>query len=194
MSRRPIFLSLALALCALACANPPRFVKRTPVLRLLYHPRMIPYLDNPLFSFEIHRSWRGPEQLPGGTGYRSGNGAALISVVFYAEGSKEWKPPDEFRRFMRESGAVEDRNILISVQISSRPAERAGFTTYLYDPNYLLGSKVEVRFTDIVLIPYPEGVFIAKLETPKPQYPRHLPYFLEVLHSLTLQVPKASED
>jgi hypothetical protein len=193
MSTRRL-LPLALALCALSGANPPRFVKRTPVLRLLYHPRMIPYLDSPMFSFEIHRSWQGPESIPGGARYLSKDGRAKISVVFYAEGSPQWKPPEDLRRAMRESGAVEDRHILVQVQISSRAAERAGYTTYLYDPHYLLGAKYEVLFTDVVLIPDPEGVFLAKLETRKTDYPRQLPYFLDVLHSLSLRVPKQRED
>ena len=190
MDKRRLIAPLALALCALACANPPRFVKRTPVLRLLYRPRMIPYLDSPMFNFEIHRSWQGPESIPGGARYVSKNGRAKISVVFYAEGSREWKPPEQIRRFMRESGAVEDRHILVQVQVSSRTADRAGFTTYLYDPKYLLGEKYEVIFTDMVMIPDPEGVFLAKLESRKLDYPDQLPYFLEVLHSLSLRVPK----
>ncbi|MBI5243509.1 MAG: hypothetical protein HY922_07465 [Elusimicrobia bacterium] len=191
---RLLLIAAASSALLLGCANPPRFVKKTPALRLLYRPRTTPFLGSPMFTFDIRRTWLGPKEIPGGARYLSRDRRSAISVAFHAQGSKEWKPPEEFRRTMRESGSVEDRHILISVEISSRPAQRAGFTTYSYDPEYLLGVKFDVLFTDIVLVPDPEGIFVAKLETPKPHYPHYLQDFLDVLHSLSLRTPKQMQE
>ena len=60
-------LAAALSAAAFAaCASPPMWVRRTPVLRLLYRPWGQLYLENPKFSFEVKRDWKGPELVDGG--------------------------------------------------------------------------------------------------------------------------------
>lgn len=181
-------LILAAACLPCACSWAPRFVRKTPVLRLLYRPSILPYLDDPMFSLEVRRGWKGPEKIPGGVRYEAG-GRASISVAFHASGTEGWKPPEEFRRRMKESGSVEDSHILQEVVLSSRPACRIGYTTYLYDREVLLGERVDIRYTDLVMVPDPEGIFTAKLESAKADYPVYRRDFENLLENLTLRQP-----
>ncbi|MFA6028775.1 MAG: hypothetical protein WC969_02850 [Elusimicrobiota bacterium] len=180
-------LLLAAALPVLACANPPNFVKKTPVLRTLYRPPFKPYLDSPVFSFEIRRSWTGPEPVAGGTRYRSKDGASTIEVAFHAENAKGWRPVAELRRDMAAWGSVEDTHTVVPVRVSTASAYRVAFTSYEYDPEYLLGASSRVTFTDFVLVPDPEGIIVARLRVPKGDYERHLRTFNELLRSMVIR-------
>jgi hypothetical protein len=192
--RLPSAALLLLPLLASACAHPPKFVKTTPFLRVIYRPSTTPYLGSKMFSFEIKRTWQGPEEKTDAARYRSKDGRAHITVLFVRQGAPEWKPPEEVRRKMKESGAVEDSHMLYAVEVSSRPAERASYTTYVYDSEYLLGQKYEVRYSDAILVPDPEGFFMVSLECPKQDYRRHLRDFEAVLRSLSLRVPRVIEE
>ncbi len=183
---RPLLLA-SLVLCA--CASPPRFVRKTPVLRLLYRPSTRPYLDDPMFSFDVRRGWKGPEKIPGGVRYEAG-GRAVISVAFLARGTEGWRPPEEFLRRLKEAGSVEDSHIPREVVISSRPASRIGYTTYFYDREVLLGERVDIRYTDIVMVPDAEGIFTAKLETLKADHPVYRRDFDDLLANWTLRAPQ----
>ena len=187
----------ALSLVALlfcACANPPKFVKASPFLRFLNRPPTTPYLDSKMFSFDIKRGWKGPEEKTDAVRYRSPDENARITVLFMRKGAPEWKPVEEVRRKLKESGSVEDTHLLYAVEVSSRPAERARYTTYVYDSEHLLGQKVEVRTTDAILVPDPEGFFLLTLESPRRDYSSHLPIFEAVLRSLSLRVPRVVEE
>lgn len=178
---------LAAVLPVLSCANPPNFVKKTPVLRMLYRPPFKPCLDSPIFSFEIRRFWTGPEGIPGGVRYRSKDGASTIEVAFHAENAKGWRPVPELRKEMSAWGSVEDTHTVVPVQVSTASAYRVAFTTHEYDPEYLLGASSRVWFTDFVLVPDPEGIIVARLHVPKGDYDRHLRTFNEVLRSMVIR-------
>ncbi|MDE2292338.1 MAG: hypothetical protein KGL53_09670, partial [Elusimicrobia bacterium] len=73
-------LVVLLLFSAAACADPPLWVRRTPVLRVIWRPWATPYLENPKFSFSIRRTWTGPEFVPGGVRFHAPHGSASISV------------------------------------------------------------------------------------------------------------------
>ncbi|MFA6092859.1 MAG: hypothetical protein WCU88_05600 [Elusimicrobiota bacterium] len=185
---------LAAAFLVFACANPPRFVKTTPILRWMHRPRMQPYIDNPIFSFDIHRSWKGPGEVHGVAHYVSKDGRAFIEAAFLNEGQKGYRPPADVRRDMAAWGAVEDSHLVSDVFVSSMPAYRVGFTTYVYDSQELLGASYEVRYTDFILVPDPEGILLLRLECPKAEYRRTRRYFEEVLKGFIIRVLKTKEE
>ena len=175
------------------CAHPPRFIRATPVLRLLYRPATIPYADNPRFSFELPTKWVGPERLPGGVKFREPRGRAAISIVFLARGEPGWKAPEAFRQHMREQGTVEDGHILSRIEISSRTADVARFTGYVYGQEYLLGQKVEVEKTEMVMAADPDGLYVIRYETGRENFIRFHRVLEAFLRSLVLAAPKTLE-
>lgn len=180
-----------LFVCAVAsgCANPPRFVKRTPVLRLLYRPWSKPFLDHPQFSFYIKRDWKGPDSVDGGVRFVDPKDRAWISIRFLLPNAEDYKTPNRYRQYMREQGAVEDSHVLRTVQISSRTASIARFTTYNYAPEFLLGESVKVLYTEMTMIPDPAGVYILRYEAPKKYFFKFHRVHRELMQSLTLATP-----
>src|SRR5688500_17037078 len=124
----PAVLLLLPLLLAAACANPPRFVKRAPVLRLLHRPPTMPYLGDPRFSFELPRKWRGPQTAPGSVRFLAPDGAASITLSFFAPGDKGYLRPEAFRQRMREQGLVSDSHLLYRVEVASRTADAVRFS------------------------------------------------------------------
>lgn len=184
-----LLLLLALA-CAAACAHPPGFVRKTPLLRLIYRPAEAPCpVLHPRFRCMVARRWKGPEKTPGGYVFREPKGRAVISMVFHPEGSPDWKTPTAYRQHMREQGSAEDGRVLYEVLLSSRPASRVRFTTHRYDPRYLLGERKDVFYTDLVMIADPEGIFVFRYESLKAEFARHARVFEEFLRSISFPEP-----
>ncbi|MBI5596603.1 MAG: hypothetical protein HY928_10985 [Elusimicrobia bacterium] len=177
-----------LALVSAGCANPPRFVRRTPVLRLLYRPYGHPYLENPKFSFEMKRGWKGPEFIEGGVRFRHPRRRADISIAYHVEGANGWVEPKRYRRWMREQGSTEDRHIVEEVRISSYPASHTVYTTHTYDPEYLLGAKSDVGMTEVFMLPDDQGIFLIRYEAPRRWFHRYRSVFTRFLESLALAV------
>ncbi|MEK7744785.1 MAG: hypothetical protein AAB578_10405, partial [Elusimicrobiota bacterium] len=164
-------------------------LRKIPLLRRLYRPRTTPYWDDPMFSFSISRHWKGPEKITHGVRYVKQGGDAAITVAYYPEGAEGWMPPVQYRQSMREAGTVEDRHILQEMSISSRSASRIGYTSYLYDKEYLLGQKVDIRYTDWIMAEDPGGEFLIKLSCPAKDYETHRPDFEDLLSTLVLRQP-----
>ncbi|MEK9144209.1 MAG: hypothetical protein AAB339_01210, partial [Elusimicrobiota bacterium] len=112
-----------------------------------------------------------------------------ITVAYYPEGAEGWMPTAQYRQHMREAGTVEDRHILQEVDISSRSAVRIGYTSYLYDKEYLLGQKVDIRYTDWLMAEDPGGVFVIQLSCPAKDYESHRADFEDLLSSLVFRQP-----
>ena len=185
----PLYLLFALSL---ACSHPA--FMRVPGLRSLYRPWGTPYLSNPRFSFVIKRDWLGPELITGGVRYSEKNENASVEVVFYPKGTPQWKEPVAFRQFMREQGTVGDSHVLQEVSISSRLASVVGFTSYHYDPKYLLGEKVDLLWIRLIMIEDPEGIYLIRMQMPKAHfnaYERNV--FRRFLDSINLAEPKKRE-
>ena len=187
----------SLALLALlfgsACANPPGWVRRTAPFKLLYWPYSSPYLENPRFSFEMKRGWKGPEAVEGGVRFR--RATASISVSYHLEGSPGWKAPKAYRQWMRQQGATEDTHVVDEVALSSKTAAHVVYTTHQYDPQYLLGAKQEVLTTELLMLPDLEGVFVVRYEAAQDDFWRYRRVYERFLESLVLAVaePKLEE-
>lgn len=185
--RARVLALLALSLTGLsACANPPRWVRRTPLLSYLYRPWGLPYLENPKFSFEMKRNWKGPEPADGGVRFRSPSGSARITVNYFLEGAPGWRAKKSWNQWMRQQGSTEDSHIVDTIEISSRAAAHVTFTEHEYDPEYLLGSKSAVRRTELSAINDEQGVFVIRYEALRGDFEAYRPVFLRVLDSLTL--------
>lgn len=181
-------LAAALALLAFlgACANPPRWVKRTAPFNILYRPWALPYLENPKFSFELKRDWKGPENVDGGVRFRAPRGDAAISVTYVLEGAEGWRAPKAWRQWMRQQGATEDSHVVDSIVVSSRPAQHVIYTEHHYDPEVLLGERSTVRKVELLVHPDEQGVFLIRYEGLRRDFERHRGAFLRMLESLTL--------
>lgn len=176
------------------CANPPRFVKRTPGLRLLYRPWSKPFLDHPQFSFYIKSDWEGPQSVDGGVRFVDPRGRAWISVVFLMPNMEGYKPLSDYRQYMREQGTIGDSHVLSEIQISSRTASVARFTTYDYSPEFLLGEVVNVLYTELVLVPDPAGIYVIRYEAPKESFFRFYRVQASMLQTMTLATPREEEN
>lgn len=186
MRARPLLLA-GLALAGLAaCASPPRWVRRTPVLRLLYRPWGQLYLENPKFSFEVKRDWKGPEAADGGVRFRAPRGSARITVSYILEGAPGWRERKAWRAWMRQQGSIEDSHVVDTVTVSSRPAVHVVFTEHEYDPEVLLGARSDVRMTELAVLPDEQGAFFIKYDGLKEDFLRHRALFRRFLDSLTL--------
>jgi hypothetical protein len=179
---------------AVGCANPPRFVKRTPVLRLIYRPWGKPFLDHPQFSFYVKRDWDGPETIDSGVRFREPKRRAWVSVQFLMPTSPDYRRPNEFRQYMREQGTIGDAHVLSEVEVSSRTASVARFTTYNYSPEFLLGEKVDVLYTEMIMVPDPAGLYLLKYEAQKDRFFKYYRVQKELLRTMTLATPKEEEN
>ena len=168
------------------CANAPRWVRVTPVLKLIYRPYASPYLENPKFSFDIKRNWKGPRPIEGGVRFRHPRGTAAISISYHLEGSAGWKAPADYKRWLRQQGSTEDSHLLDQVQITSYTASRAVFTSHEYAPEYLLGVKKEVIRTELIVLPDEQGLFLFRYEAALRDFEPHRRVFRRLLESLTL--------
>ncbi|MFH1726156.1 MAG: hypothetical protein ABII00_16225 [Elusimicrobiota bacterium] len=181
--------ALAGLLGAAACTSPPRFVRRMPLLRLLHRPWGMPYFGDPRFSFQVKKDWVGPEALDDGVRFSDPKGRGRLEIFFHKKGTPGWKEPGAYRRFMREQGSTEDAHVLDEIVISSRAASVARFTTYLYAPAFLLGTKVDVATTVLILAPSPQGNFVIRFETVRERFPGLYRVLREFLETLTLSEP-----
>jgi hypothetical protein len=188
---RWVFL-LLLAL-GLSCANPPQLVKRTPGLRLLYRPGVMPYLGNQKFSFDMDTHWKGPESVEGGVRYTSEKGEGTITIVHLPKDSPLWKDPKDIRQYLTTQGSTEDSHVLTGLIISSRTAARASYTTYRYDPEYLLGTRAQAFYDEVVLIEDRDGLFLIRLHATKPAFRRLHKAYAAFLKSLILAAPAVEE-
>lgn len=177
----------ALSLTGLVgCASPPRWVRRTPVLRLLYRPWGAPYLENPKFTFEFKRDWKGPEPAEGGVRFRAPGGTARMTVSYFLEGAPGWRERKSWPSWMRQQGSTEDSHIVDAVEVSSRPAHHVVFTDHVYDPEYLLGARSAVRRTELAVIPDEQGVFVVRYEGLLGDFNHHRASFYRMLQSMTM--------
>lgn len=180
--KRLIALFCVLALSA--CAHIPFF-------RRWARKPYIPYEANPRFSFEYPRGWSAGVAIPGGIEFRDPKGRAAFSAAFYARGSKEYKPPELYRQYMSGWGAVEDAHRAYKVVVSSRTGYQVQFTTYDYDPEYLLGERYRVWFTEATMLPEADGLFVLRYHAPRSEFwkNRHRRHYLHFLKSLALTTP-----
>ena len=186
-------LGFAVALAAAACAHPPRFVRTTPVLRLLYVPNTVPYLDHPKFSYELQKRWKGPKIIEGGREFTHPGLDAKLSIAYLSKDSPGWVEPAEYRKYMTTQGSTDDGHVLSAVEISSRTASLIRFTTYRYDTQYLLGQKLDVSYIELIMVPDPDGIYLIRLNAPKARFERAYPDFEDFLKSLTLAEPRKIE-
>ncbi|TBR25816.1 hypothetical protein EPO15_01440 [bacterium] len=169
-----------------ACASPPRWVRRTPVLRMLYRPWGLPYLENPKFSFEYKRDWKGPEPAEGGVRFRAPGGTARMTVSYFLEGAPGWREKKAWGPWMRQQGTTGDRHLVDTVEVSSRPASHVIYTEHEYDPEYLLGAKSSVSRIELAVLPDEQGVFVIRYEGLAADFAKHRKTFLRILASVTL--------
>ena len=180
------------ALLGSACANPPGWVRRTRPFSLLYRPYGAPFLENPRFSFEMKRGWKGPEPMEGGVRFR--RASASIAVAYHLEGSPGWKAPKTFKQWLRQQGSTEDSHVVDQVALSSKTASHAVFTTHQYDPQYLLGAKQAVLATEMLVLHDVEGVFVIRYEAEQGDYRRYRRVYERFLGSLVLAVAEPKQE
>ncbi len=190
LSRLSIGLPLLFGLLViLGCRNPPRFVKRNPVLRVLYRPYGKPFLDHPQFSFYIKRNWEGPQSLTGGVRFAEPRERAWITIQFLMSNMEGYRTAGNFRQHMREQGTVGDSHVLREIEISSRTASAARFTTYNYSPEFLLGESVKILKTEMTMVPDQAGVYIIRYEAPAGNFHRFYGVHEKFIESLILATP-----
>lgn len=137
-------------------------------------------------SFRPPAGWGGPELLPDEQRYLEPGGEAFISVAFHETASPGYKEPSEFRRIMRQLGAVEDPHTIDTVLISDRFGSRARYTTYYYPRTKLLGQTHSVFFTEMIMVPDSRGIYVLRYQAAKESFEKHRPAYLAFLASLSL--------
>lgn len=140
------------------------------------------------FYFELPKGWKAPVAAPGGATLVDGEGRSGATVAFYPEGSAEWSPPEDFRRRLRSQGSIEDSLELETVTLAGRFATRRRWTTYRYKGK-LLGTKKEVLYSETLLIPDPDGVYLISFRAMKAEFKARRAGFAELLKSIRLPKP-----
>ncbi|MBI3298500.1 MAG: hypothetical protein HYZ75_10075 [Elusimicrobia bacterium] len=178
--------SVVLVLALAGCRS--GWHRRVPPFKYVFRPSAVPFMENPKFSFEIKRRWKGPTQVEGGVRFKHPGGAAAITVSYHLEGAPGWKDPREYRRWMRQQGSTADSHIVDEVELSSRAAAHVVFTTHEYSPEYLLGVKVAVARTELFMLPDAQGIFLIRYDAPVGEFARHRRVLERLLDSLTLAI------
>lgn len=159
MTRRFLAALILVAACG-GCRHIPYFKK-------WYKAPYLPYLKHKMFSFEYPRKWGDPVKLDYGAELREPEGLGSFSIEWIPKEAKDYKNPEKYRREMALWGSVEDRHIVNRLEISSRTAYNVTFTSYDYDPRYMLGEKVQIGMTDFTVAADPRGVFVLVLKAPR---------------------------
>jgi len=83
---------------------------------------------------------------------------------------------------------------LRTVEISSRTASVARFTTFNYSPEFLLGESVKILQTEVTMVPDQAGIYIMRYEAPKRNFFRFYKVQQEFMKSLVLASPMEEKD
>lgn len=172
-------------------------LQQTPIIgRLFRHkPTYYHYLDNPWFTCEYPRKWGDGTRIPGGVEFREPENRARFSIAYIPRDDPEYRDPDRYRRDMAAWGSVEDAHRVLETQVSSRTAYAVQFTNYEYDPEYLLGQKVDVRYVEAIMVPLESGMYVLRYQADKnkfwaKKFRKPYEYFLQ---NLILIEPKKQE-
>lgn len=141
--------------------------------------------------FELPSGWKAPVEAPGGALALDGDGLGAASLAFHPEGSERWSEPADVRRRLRSNGSIEDGGLLQTVTLSGRYGTRRRWTTHRYKGKWSrLGAAEEVVYTETILVPDPEGIYLLSFQAPKKEFDRRRAGFAELLRSVRLPKPR----
>lgn len=141
------------------------------------------------FAFETLLNWKGPLAVESGVKYEPDKGDASFSVRFVPKEDRMYRKPEEFRRWLRERGSIEDGHTLDTVKIGSLYGSRARFSTHLYGGRYLFGKERQRRYNEMIYVPTADGAFIVHYEAAFDEFDRRRDGYLVMLKTLTLSSP-----
>ncbi len=137
--------------------NPPE-----PVLQGLVFKTKKARVGQGAFKYIETLGWGQPKAAPGGLRWSEPKGRAEVLVAYMQPDVPGYKPRDRYLDDMRAAGSPEDTHVLTEIMISSRPAQVATYTTYLYGEAALPGSEVRVFKTETLLVPAADGYYILR--------------------------------
>jgi hypothetical protein len=146
---------------------------------------------NKRYSFKVPRGWRGPLIVDGGMRYASPGGTAFFSIAFHKKGSPGYKTPTAHRRWMRAQGSIVDPLLLDPIKVSGRYGSRVRFTTPVTGGEELFGEHQSLIYTEQILVPDPEGIYILQYSARKNTFERHRLRYMAFLRTLKLPYNKA---
>ncbi|MFA5139975.1 MAG: hypothetical protein WC728_12150 [Elusimicrobiota bacterium] len=163
-------------------------------LALLFGCAPRPLVTHPKFSFEPAQGWAGPIEVPGGVEFRSAATKASMAVSFIPAKGSPVGDEASLRRRLASLGSVEDTVLVETLEYCGRKAFRARYTTHYYDPEYRLGEKEHVLFSEATAVPFDDGVYLVRFQAPKAEFGgrRYRALRARFLRSVSLGGPEAS--
>lgn len=129
------------------------------------------------FGYIDTLGWGKPRKVPGGLLWKASRDRARVDVRFLQADATGYVPADLFLRQLREAGSPEDEHALFNVELASRTARAARFTTYRYPQAALTGSELKVFVTETLCVVDKDGYYLVRLEAPRAEFfRRHAPF------------------
>lgn len=141
-------------------------------------------LRSPLYGMRVPKAWKGPEALEDGVKLTEPGGNAYFTVRFLETGSPEWQAPPAFRSSMQQKGGIEDSHVSDIVKLGGRFASRVRFTIHDYAGKRFLGEKDVVYYTELIMAPDPDGLYVVEYRALKSGFDAHRSDYLRMLRSL----------
>ena len=138
------------------------------------------------FVFETLPDWAGPLAVEAGVKYVPPKGEASFSIRFIPKKHRLYHKPREFRRWLRERGAIDNGMVLDTVKIGKRYGSRTRYTTHVYGGRYLFGKRRGKRYNEMIVVPVASGAFQIHYEADYDVFTKFYPGYLVMLKSLRL--------
>lgn len=151
-------------------------------------------MRSPLYGMRVPRAWKGPEALPDGVKLTEPRGSTYFTVRFLNRGSPEYQEPATFRSAMHQKGGIEDSHVSEIVKVGGRFASRVRFTTHYYTGKKFLGEKDTVYYTELIMVPDPDGLYLVEYRSLKKEFDAHRPDYLRALRSLAFPNKKVTPE
>jgi hypothetical protein len=165
--------------------NPPE-----PITTGLLFKKKKPKLgEGKAFKYIETLDWGEPKPAPGGLRWREKKDRAEIVVSYLKPGMEGFRPREKYLEEMRAAGSPEDSHTLEAVVISSRTAQVARYTTYVYPEGRLLGTAPEVFATETMLVPAAEGYYILRYRAKRDSFSEYYEEFRRFVHYIEYDVP-----
>ncbi|OGR49704.1 MAG: hypothetical protein A2X40_12380 [Elusimicrobia bacterium GWC2_65_9] len=162
----------------------------------LVRPKQMTLKAEAILSWRDTLEWGEPQRAGNGLVWTKPGGSARIAVFFTtaaAQGFVGYEAAVAEMRAAASTTDVGDQGALYEVRVSTHYGVAARVTSTRYREGTLVGSEFKVAVTETVLVPYPAGMYTARLRAAKDEFDEVLPAFREFLLQLVLGAPQKTE-
>lgn len=161
-----------------------------PVVTGVLRKKTVPPRLADTFSYMDILGWGAPRRVGGGLEWRLRAAGPAVSIVFVPSQGPRGRSFESALSSLKEAGAPEDSHTLTPVRVSSRSAYAGLYTTYVYPEPVLLGSRVTVLKTEVLVVPGADGYYQAQYRAEASEFLKHKPEFERFVRYIDFSPPK----